>query len=133
MHSYRSFLFYLCVMTLVMLVDHWVGQQVSLWVFQLPVICLATWSQGRRSGGVLAVLGAAMLLVVGLVDGHLFTSDLYLYFSVSSKLLAYGVCVWLVAALRTREIERLYMPGKPRAAKATDGTDRGPSSSSFGM
>lgn len=111
---HASAMVYAVVMLCMALGDGLTDVHFSFWVLYFLPIGLATWNLGPRKGGGFAVLAVALLLATAFFWGHPYTSLLYLAWSYVSKAIAYGVLVFLVSALRKKEIERVYVPPRVR-------------------
>lgn len=99
---------YLVTAVVIAVLDVVVGAQISLWIFFLVPVGLATWNLGMRPGIVLAVICAGLILINGFIVGHPFSTLGYYLLAVASRILAVLVVVWLIGLLRKREVERVY-------------------------
>lgn len=99
-------------MLLVVWLDAQAGDQVNLWVLYGVPIGLATWHLGRRMGVLLMLLAAMLMVITAIVWGHPYRSLGYSLLASSSKIIAYGVLVSLLVALRRKQVERVFLPPK---------------------
>ena len=94
------------LMVLIAVVDALTGRQISLWVAYVLPVALGAWLLGFRSGGWLAVLAGGLLALVGIVWGHLFSSDWFFAFAIVSRTACFIFIAWLCHRLRlTQELE----------------------------
>jgi hypothetical protein len=100
---------YLLGLLICVIADYFVGREVSLWLLSLCPIGLAAWNLGWRWGAVLSVLAVMGLAFVGFEQGHHFSASVFFAFSLFSKAIAYGIFVALIAALRRKEVERVWV------------------------
>jgi glycosyltransferase involved in cell wall biosynthesis len=112
---FSTVIFYLLAMLLVAALDAQAGAQVNLWVLYGVPIGLATWHLGRRMGVLLTLLAAMLLVSTAIVWGHPYSSLGYLALASGSKIIAYGVLVSLLGALRRKQVERVFLPPKQRS------------------
>lgn len=105
-----SFIFYFLQTLLVEVIDVWSGKQVNLWVLYCIPISMATWNLGIRPGLVFALLSTVLLAVSAIYWGHIYGSLGFLAAAIASKSFVYFAFVVLIAALRKKEIERVYLP-----------------------
>jgi diguanylate cyclase (GGDEF)-like protein len=87
---------------LVGLVDHLTGYEVSLSVFYLGPVALATWYGSRRCGFLISVLSSAIWVLVDLSAGHLYRFQVIAIWNGSVRLAFYLISAALLAALRER-------------------------------
>lgn len=108
--QHASVISYTAIMLCITLLDVLTGSQLSIWVLYFLPIGLATWNLGVKKGYAFAMLATALLLAKGLLWGHPFVSPAYFAWSTGSRAVAYGVLVFLVGALRKKEIVRVFIP-----------------------
>jgi hypothetical protein len=109
-NRYFSVITYLVFMLLTVLVDGLAGTHINLWIVYFIPIGLATWNLGRNTGLWFTVITLMLLLATAVIWGHPYSSWGHLALSYFSKVLAYLVLVFLVAALRKKEVERVFVP-----------------------
>lgn len=108
--QHASVMSYTAIMLCITLLDVLTGNQLSIWVLYFLPIGLATWNLGFKKGSALAMLAVALLLIKALFWGHPFASLTYAAWAIGSRAIAYGVLVFLVSALRKKEIVRAFIP-----------------------
>lgn len=94
--------------------DGSVGVQVSLWVLYCLPIALMTWNRGAKVGALIAAAATGLLVLTGLLWGHLTDSWWYFGISVTSKAVIYLSLVLLIGALRKEHVERIFTPPNGR-------------------
>jgi hypothetical protein len=93
--------------------DVWVHAGISLWVLYLFPLGLATWNLGLRWG--LCIAGLSSLLLAGTwLHGVQASQGLGSGIALASRLLVFGLVVWLVSALRAKEVSRVVSPNLDR-------------------
>lgn len=107
-----TFFLYLIAMLLIAWFDVEIGIRISLWIFYVIPIWLATWNLGRRFGFLIAVISMVIILLVALIWGHTYGGTGYLIMALISKFLVYFSFVWLVGALRKKDVDRIFVPSK---------------------
>jgi hypothetical protein len=86
--------------------DAMTGRQVSLWVAYVIPVAIAGWLLGFRAGMLLALFAGALLAVVGVLWGTLFSSYWYFAFALASRTTCFVFIAWLCHRLRlTQELE----------------------------
>lgn len=104
---------YLLTMFLIMLIDGMTGIYVSLWILYFIPVGLATWNLGRGAGLCMAAVALILQIAIAAWLGHPYSGWGYLSISCLSKFASYLVLVLLVAGLRKREVERVFVRPKP--------------------
>jgi hypothetical protein len=99
-------------MLLIALLDGLTDMRISLWVLYFIPIGLGTWNLGRNTGFCLTAVALMLLVLDAFILGHPYSALKYLAISYFSKVLAYLVLVLLAAALRKKEVERVFVPSK---------------------
>jgi hypothetical protein len=111
-NRYFSVLTYLLAMLLIAVVDGWLGIRINLWLLYFIPIGLATWNLGLKAGLCFIAVALMMLLATAVIGGHPYSSWGHLATSYTSKVTAYLVLAFLVAALRRKEVERVFIPAR---------------------
>lgn len=109
---YFSVFCYVLLMLLTAVVDASLGIYISLWIVYLIPIGLATWNLGAKPGICLIGIGLLLLSVSAFIWDHPYLSLWHLGFVYASQVIVYLVVVFLVAALRRKEVERVFVPNK---------------------
>ena len=107
---YFSFFCYVLLMLLSAVVDESLGIYISLWIVYLIPIGLATWNLGAKPGICLTGIALLLLSVSAFIWGHPYLSLWHLGFVYASQAIVCLVLVFLVAALRRKEVERIFVP-----------------------
>ena len=89
-----------------------ISAELNLSPFYLLTVLFVSWSCGRGWGFAFAVLCGATEIWLGWTLRFPYTTPGYLYLNVFTRLICYGVVVWMVAQLRS-----LYMQGLDTARK----------------
>jgi signal transduction histidine kinase len=98
------------------LLDYLTGPEVSLSVFYLLPISVVTWFTDRRSGIVVATIGAAMWLVADLKSGAAYSNPLIPYWNAGVRCAFFLIAVYLESALKTSN-QRLEARVEERTAR----------------
>lgn len=114
MNRHSSFASYLVAMLVIALIDVAVGIEINLWFFYGIPIGLATWNLGKVPGTLLATIGVVLLFGMAVIWGHPYTSLKYFFISYLFKSITYFVLVGLIAALRKKDVERVFTPNQFR-------------------
>ena len=101
---------YVLLMLLTAVVDASLGIYISLWIVYLIPIGLATWNLGAKPGICLTGIALLLLSASAFIWGHPYLSVRHLGFVYASQAIVYLVLVFLVAALRRKEVERVFVP-----------------------
>ena len=107
---YASVMGYILVMLALALGDELNGIYFSFWALYFVPIGFATWNFGVRTGSAFAVLAVALLFVTELYLGLPNLNLMDMAWSYCSTAIAYAALVFLVSALRKKEIARVYVP-----------------------
>jgi hypothetical protein len=111
-HRHASMFIYILVMLVIALGDWLTGIHFSFWALYFIPVGLAAWNLGFRHGCALAVLAMGFLLVEAFIVGHPYAGLRYLAWSYISKAIIYGVLVFLVSALRKKEVGRVWVTAR---------------------
>lgn len=109
-NQHCSVIGYLVVMLLIALLDGLAGIHINPWIVYFIPIGLATWNLGRKTGLCFTAIALMLLVATAVIWGHPYSSWGHFALSYFSKVLAYLVLVFLVAALRKKEVERVFVP-----------------------
>lgn len=109
-NRHTSWVGYSVLAVCVAVADAFSGILISFWVLYLLPIALGAWNLGPKAGTWLAVFSMLLLSATALLLGHPYENPWHLVWAYSSRAVAYAVVVFLIRALRHREVERLYSP-----------------------
>ena len=98
----------------VSVLDVLAGKQVNLWALYGILIGLATWNLGRFPGLLSALLATVLMVGSDVFFGHIYSNLGYLVWATFSIVVAFFSLVFLLGALRNKEVQRVYFPPKSR-------------------
>jgi signal transduction histidine kinase len=100
--SWLAFLGLFCVL-LIGAIDFTTGPEISLALFYVPPVAMATWFGGRRLGLVAAVASALASFTARVPEGAQFSHLLTDSWNAATRLLIFSLGVWLLTVVRQQQ------------------------------